>query len=306
MIALLLACAQAPQPPAAPESTATEQPEAPAQTAQPDTADTHVPPARDAYPDGEFGEAVRRGEAIFHNVQDNAPEYSGNSLTCANCHIDDGRRADAAPMWAAWVRYPAYRGKNKHVNDFDERLRGCFTYSMNGQASEHGSAPEPGSQVIVDLEAYAYWLATGAPTGEAHMKGQGFPKLDRPEEVSVAHGAEVYTARCATCHGADGQGKTGPDGEVILPPLWGPDSYNWGAGMHRVNTAAGFIWANMPLGQPKTLSEQEAWDVASYINAKPRPGDPRDAKGIQATDAEFHNHDCHYGESVDGQRLGAR
>ncbi len=62
---------------------------------------------------------------------------------------------------------------------------------------------------------------------------------------------------------------------IVFPPLWGSNSFNWGAGMHRVNTAAGFIKANMPLGKPNSLSDQEAWDVAAYINSFPRPADPR-------------------------------
>ena len=45
--------------------------------------------------------------------------------------------------------------------------------------------------------------------------------------------------------------------------------------MHRGQTAAAFIKANMPLGQANTLTDQEAWDVAAYINSKPRPPDPR-------------------------------
>jgi thiosulfate dehydrogenase len=60
--------------------------------------------------------------------------------------------------------------------------------------------------------------------------------------------------------------------------VWGRDSYNKGAGMHHVPTAAAFIKANMPLGQPNTLTDQEAWDVAAFVNSQPRPGDPRKAR----------------------------
>jgi thiosulfate dehydrogenase len=56
----------------------------------------------------------------------------------------------------------------------------------------------------------------------------------------------------------------------LFPPLWGPDSFNNGAGLHRVLTAARFIKARMPLGEP-TLSDDEAFDVAAFINSKPRP-----------------------------------
>jgi thiosulfate dehydrogenase len=40
--------------------------------------------------------------------------------------------------------------------------------------------------------------------------------------------------------------------------------------MHRVLTAAGFIKARMPLGQAD-LSDNEAFDVAAYMNSRPRP-----------------------------------
>jgi len=60
-----------------------------------------------------------------------------------------------------------------------------------------------------------------------------------------------------------------------FPPVWGRDSYNGGAGMHTIATAAAFIKANMPLGQGNTLTDQQAWDLAAYINAQPRPRDPR-------------------------------
>jgi len=60
-----------------------------------------------------------------------------------------------------------------------------------------------------------------------------------------------------------------------FPPVWGRDSYNGGAGMHTIATAAAFIKANMPLGQGNTLTDQQAWDLAAFINAQPRPPDPR-------------------------------
>jgi len=40
--------------------------------------------------------------------------------------------------------------------------------------------------------------------------------------------------------------------------------------MHRVLTAARFIKARMPLGK-SDLDDYQAFDVAAYINSKPRP-----------------------------------
>jgi len=315
----LLACSTPQSPdasstaPAAPDATAepttsagervdyqAELPPAP-----PGDLSTFTPPARGDYPEGAFGEAVRRGERIFTDTPAVMGEHMGNSLSCSNCHLDDGRRADSAPMWAAWGKYPAYRKKNDHVNSMEERLRGCFTYSLDAPHSPTGQAPQPGDPRLTDLQAYMYWLSTGVPVG-ATMPGRAYPALDPPEQPhDPERGAQVYAQQCAVCHGADGQGVRA-EGELVFPPLWGDESFNWGAGMHRVNTAAAFIHANMPLGQPQSLSQQQAWDVASYITSRPRPQDPRHTTTGAATDERFHSHDCHYGDTVDGVPLGAR
>jgi thiosulfate dehydrogenase len=114
----------------------------------------------------------------------------------------------------------------------------------------------------------------------------------------------VFTAQCALCHGAQGQGqKSGK--HYVFPPLWGADSYNWGAGMHRLPLAAGFIKANMPLGQGGSLSDQQAWDVAAFINSQPRPQDPRFMGSVEETRKKYHDDDDFYGHTLNGAVLGA-
>jgi thiosulfate dehydrogenase len=62
----------------------------------------------------------------------------------------------------------------------------------------------------------------------------------------------------------------------LFPPLWGPDSYNDGAGMDHYPRIVGFVRRNMPRGvdplHPQ-LTLQQAWDVAAYVLAMPRPHD---------------------------------
>jgi thiosulfate dehydrogenase len=41
--------------------------------------------------------------------------------------------------------------------------------------------------------------------------------------------------------------------------------------MARVRTAAEFIRGSMPFDQPGTLTDQQAFDVAAYVNAQSRP-----------------------------------
>jgi len=274
--------------------------------APPSEVGTFVPPPRDSLPDGPFGEAVRRGEAIFTDTPAHAGSFLGNQLSCVNCHLDAGRRADSAPMWAAWVSYPAYRKKNDRVNSMEERIQGCFTYSMNAGASPTGDAPEAADPLITDLSAYFFWLASAAPTGVS-LPGRGYPRLAPPPQGwDIERGAQVYADRCAICHGDDGVGQVDSAGAPAFPALWGPQSFNWGAGMHRVNTSAGFIFANMPLGQARTLSEQQAWDVAAYINSQPRPADPRQTGTVEEADERFHQHDCRYGDAGPERQLGER
>ena len=94
-------------------------------------------------------------------------------------------------------------------------------------------------------------------------------------------------------------------GTIIIPPLWGKASYHWGAGMAQVDKAAAFIRANMPVGNAGTLSVQQAWDVAWYIDGQTRPQDPRFAGNLPATRAEHHNRPwSRYATSVAGQTLG--
>lgn len=256
-----------------------------------------------------------------------------------NCHMEAGRKANAAPLWAAYMAYPAYRKKNDRVNSYADRIQGCFEYSMNGKAPAYDS-PE-----IVALSAYAYWLAMGGlldsygmndeavpeldikalqvggkaqdfPLPDAiaqalpvkergNLEGRGYPKIAAPkQEPSPERGALVYEKNCETCHRADGSGIKGTDGHSYIPPLWGEFAYNWGAGMHRINTAAYFIYENMPLGKSVQLTEQEAWDVAAYINSHERPQDPRFKGSVTANAEKYHQHQGYYGKTLNGKQIG--
>lgn len=265
-----------------------------------------APPLEDEIPKKQNGDAVRRGREIFLNPGTNAWQYVGNSLACANCHLDAGRRPNAAPMWAAAVKYPTYRGKNKKINNMEDRIKGCFTYSMNATGGPAGGPPPEGDPIYRDLESYFHWLATGAPDG-VKLPGAGYPKLDKPKKgYEPSRGKIVFEAKCVICHGENGQGRQDTTGRYAFPPLWGPGSYNWGAGMHRVNTAAGFIYANMPLGMPYSLTKQEAWDVAAFVNSHERPPDPRQKQGVSVEEIakKYHKHKGYYGHKVNGQVVG--
>lgn len=260
-----------------------------------------TPPPESDIPDNEFGRLVRRGLAIFTDTPREARGYSGDGLSCSNCHLDRGRRPGAAPMWSAWVSYPQFRTKNNEVNTFAMRIQGCFRFSMNGRP------PPAESEIIVALMSYAYFLARGAPTG-VRLEGAGFPKLAEPDETpDITTGAASYAQKCAACHGENGEGRrTHADDRYQFPPLWGNASYNWGAGMASVDTAAAFIKHNMPWGLTDALGDQEVWDIAMYMNSRERPQDPRFTGNVDETRAKFHDSPWSlYGTDVDGHILGS-
>jgi thiosulfate dehydrogenase len=224
--------------------------------------EVHRPPTLESAPQDKYGDLVRMGHAIVSDTPNKASRYSGNKLACSNCHLDAGRKPDAAPLWAAFVAYPAWRTKTDRVDTFDERVQQCFRYSLNG------IPPAFGSIELTAIAAYAHFLARGLPVGP-ESKGRGFPLLGKTGlDPNRDRGRVIFRQHCQNCHGEDGGGLPN------MPPLWGFGSYNKGAGMANVNTAAAFIKANMPLGNP-ILSDQQALDVAAYINAQLRPPDPR-------------------------------
>lgn len=264
------------------------------------TANVFAPPAESAIPAGPLGDMIRRGRDIFTDTPDHAKAYVGNGLSCSNCHLDAGRLANSAPLWGAYGVYPQYRKKTGTVNTFGERLQGCFRFSMNGKA------PPLDSAEMVALETYAWWLAKGAPVG-AKLNGAGYPKdgFKPPQPPDYARGETVFKTSCALCHGADGQGQQ-VAGRNVFPPLWGPQSFNWGAGMHQLDNAAAFIKANMPFSRGNSLSDQDAWDVAMFMDAHERPQDPRFEGSVSATRAKYHDSPMSlYGIEVHGHVLGA-
>lgn len=263
--------------------------------ATPQQPDSFTPPPESAMPTtGDYGKALLLGEQIFDNTPRYAGKYVGNAQSCRNCHLQRGRDAHSAPLWAAVPQYPKYRGKNKRVNDLTMRIQGCFTYS------ENGTPPPADSDEMVALITYAHWMASGLPMG-IKPKAAGYPKIPEPKlEPSKARGAKLYAEHCAMCHNDDGSGRV-VAGDRVFPALWGKDSFNWGAGMHRVNTAAYFIKANMPFGIGGSLTDQQAWDVARYITSHSRPQDPRYKGDAEQTYKQFHaNHK--YGSYLEVQQ----
>ncbi|HJP84530.1 MAG TPA: c-type cytochrome [Gemmatimonadaceae bacterium] len=235
-------------------------------------------PSEASLTDSGYRASALRGRALLLATRDSMPRNVGNALRCASCHLDGGLRRDAMPWVGAYVRFPQYRARSGKVDLIEDRVNDCLERSMNGKRID------PGGRDMRDIVAYFAFLSSGIPGG-AEMDGQGLPRLE-PMKGDASRGSAVFVATCARCHGATGQGSP------IAPPLWGPRSYNVGAGMARINTAASFIHALMPYDRAQHLTPQQAFDVATYINTRPRPDFPKKIHdwphGGRPPDADYH------------------
>ncbi|HJQ11463.1 MAG TPA: c-type cytochrome [Gemmatimonadaceae bacterium] len=235
-------------------------------------------PSEASLTDTLFRASALRGRAILLATRDSLPRNVGNGLRCASCHIDGGLRANAMPWVGAYARFPQYRTRSGKVDLIEDRINDCFERSMNGKPLERSGRD------MRDIVTYFAFLSTGIPVG-VQMEGQGFPRLS-PMKGDAGRGAGLFVTTCARCHGPTGQGT------AVAPPLWGPRSYNAGAGMARISVAASFIHSLMPLDRAQQLTPQQAFDVATYINTRPRPEFSkrfRDwPRGGRPPDADYH------------------
>lgn len=219
-----------------------------------------------ALPAGPAGALVRYG----HDLIADTPKYMKNNvvadMSCAACHIGAGTVKNGLPLAVA-ATFPQYNKRSKRFIALQDRLAECFLYSMNG------TPPAYGSREMIAMVAYIHWLSRGRSIGvkgatamwKPHIAGE-LEKIPAPAHVDAARGATLYSAKCSACHQANGAGVSGR-----FPPLWGPKSFNDGAGMHKLANMAGFVQANMPANAPGSLSAQEAYDVSAFVLSHARP-----------------------------------
>lgn len=192
-----------------------------------------------------------------------------NGMNCQNCHLNAGTQPWGNNYAAVASTYPKYRGRSGSMEDVYKRVTDCFERSLNG------TAPAKGTKEMEAIVAYINFVGSNVKKDE-QPKGNGIFELaflDRA--ASPENGRKLYKTKCVSCHQADGAGVLASDGKsYTYPPLWGKNSYNHGAGLYRLSRFAGYIKANMPQGatylQPQ-LTDEEAWDIAAYVNNMPRP-----------------------------------
>jgi thiosulfate dehydrogenase len=232
-----------------------------------------TPPDSSAIPNTPEGDLIRYGrELVAHTAVYLGPSGKvaaiSNGMNCQNCHLKAGKKTWGNNYAAVASTYPRFRPRSGTVETIERRVNDCLERSLNG------SSLAEGSHELNAFVAYIRWVGKDVPPQKA-PEGTGIVELPLPEEAAnPAKGKFVYEARCARCHGSGGKGVRGPGQEWNYPPLWGPESFNTGAGLYRLSRMAGFIKMNMPYGvraDSTLLSDNEAWDVAAFINTQPRP-----------------------------------
>jgi thiosulfate dehydrogenase len=216
-----------------------------------------------------YGKDIIAHTAEYFGSKGKIFSNSTNGMNCQNCHLDAGTKVFGNNYSAVASTYPKFRARSGSIENMYKRVNDCFERSLNGRGLDTNSKE---MQAIV---LYMKWLGKDVKKGEK-PEGSGFKDLaflDRAADPEK--GKLVYAEKCQSCHQANGEGlMNGDKTAYTYPPLWGPQSYNDGAGLFRLSNFAKYAKYNMPLGAKHNspqLNDEEAWDIAAFVNSQPRP-----------------------------------
>ncbi|WNS74399.1 c-type cytochrome [Bacillus sp. DTU_2020_1000418_1_SI_GHA_SEK_038] len=215
-----------------------------------------------------FSKAVKRGYDLMNETHVLLDDYVGNQLSCSSCHGNAGLDT-SSPFIGVTAVYPQYNARAGKVVSIEDRINGCFRRSLNGK-------PLPlDSEDMRAMVSYLTYISRDVPTRVEERTWITKNIIEELPEPNVANGEALYKKSCMTCHGENGEGTGANSG----PALWGENSFNIGAGMARIRTAAGYIKRNMPIGEmggikQGELTDQQAADLAAYILSHERPDFP--------------------------------
>lgn len=238
--------------------------------------------------------SVRRGYEYIHhttstlgpdaprnatNTFDDGTPYANASIACSSCHFTGGHVPFGTPFYQVPDKFaskPYFRPLN-YNRDAADSILDCFSNCMNNPRN-----PPKDDPVIQDMLAYIQWVADGVT--DPSMKGAGWPTLPghglpvipgvATMTANPAAGATIYANDCAGCHSDDGPGQgeyRSDESRPRVPALWGVNSYTRGAAFYNNQNLGAFVRQFMPYGDPLTLSNQQALDVAAFINQQGHP-----------------------------------
>lgn len=226
---------------------------------------TPAPAAQPSYdpkalPSGPPGASIAYGRELILNTRKHLGPYVTANMDCAACHVEAGTKARGGSFVGIAAQFPQWNTRARRMIALQDRLAECFLYSMNGHP------PAYNSREMLAMVSYITYLSRGAKVGATPDPNVRLTRFEPPEKPNAARGQTLYAQKCSACHGANGAGVAN-----AYPPLWGPTSFNGGAGMHRLWTMAAFVRYNMPQSAPGTLNAQQAYDVSAYVLSHSRP-----------------------------------
>lgn len=233
-----------------------------------------IAPDVNTIPGDATGEQIKYGKDLIANTAKylgpkGSVAHISNGMNCQNCHLEAGTKPFGNNFGAVASTYPKFRERSGTMENIYKRVNDCIERSLNGRALDTLS------KEMQAIKAYIQWLGKDIPKKEK-PNGAGLTELaylDRPADPG--NGKTIYIQKCKSCHSENGEGKLNSDGvSYLYPPLWGEHSYNQGAGLFRLSRFAGYVKSNMPQGtnyDSPQLTDEEAWDVAAFVNSQPRP-----------------------------------
>ena len=229
---------------------------------------------------------IRWGYRLFTNTPEEAGRFTSSRMSCSHCHLNAGQREKSLPLVGVAGMFPEYNRRSGRLYSLNDRIVDCFLRSENATgvleaggtagSDEAEALPTQTSKEVLAIAAYITWLARGSEVGKnPSWRGQNTIAADAlipVAQLDPRKGETIFMERCTSCHGVDGQGVA--VGDKKPGPLWGPESWNDGAGAARVYTLAGIVRYAMPYLDPGSLTDEEAQQVAAFITSKPRPSYP--------------------------------
>jgi thiosulfate dehydrogenase len=227
--------------------------------------------------DGDEKQAILYGRELFFNTHKylgpngTVAKVATNEMACKNCHLNGGIKPNGMPLFTVVARYPQFRAREGKILSIQDRVNNCLTNPLLGHSIPLDSR---------EMNAFVMYLKWLWDCNNNSLKLEG----DIPNKIewidraaNWQKGKQDYQKYCVRCHMANGEGVLNPEGGYVYPPVFGMKSFALGSSMHRIGKMAAFLYYNMPNDKDITkvqLTEEEAYDIAAYINYEkinPRP-----------------------------------